>query len=118
VTLRGASGDVTVTGIQFDGALGLRSTLFELRVTTATNVPALTGGSELQAPPEEAAVPEAEGAPLPRAASKRSTATVSSGTSGAIGGPAAVASALWLAVVAATFVTRRRERRAWQASLS
>lgn len=55
VLLRGTKGDAFVSGLHFDSALGLRSTLFQLRVTTATKVPTLKGGSVLQAPPEQAA---------------------------------------------------------------
>ena len=54
VMLHGTKGDTTVSGLQFDSSLGLRSTLFELRVTTATKVASIKGGSVLQAPPEEA----------------------------------------------------------------
>nr|MBA2609424.1 SpoIID/LytB domain-containing protein [Actinomycetota bacterium] len=55
VTLHGSRGDVTVTGLEFDSALGLRSTLFDLRAVMATTVATLQGGSVLQAPPEQAA---------------------------------------------------------------
>ncbi len=55
IRLSGSRGDMTVSGLDFDSSLGLRSTLFSLRVTSAVNVPALKGGSTLQAPPEQAA---------------------------------------------------------------
>ena len=54
--LTGTAGGASVSGLDFDQALGLRSTLFTLRVTTAVDVPAVKGGSILQAPPETAPV--------------------------------------------------------------
>ena len=55
VHLTGSDGDKTVAGLAFTRALGLRSTLFSLRVTTALNVAPLSGGNTLQASPEDAA---------------------------------------------------------------
>ncbi|MEY2426436.1 MAG: stage sporulation protein, partial [Actinomycetota bacterium] len=54
LTLIGTKGDKTVSGLDFDAALGLRSTLFTLRGVMAATVATVKGGSMLQAPPEQA----------------------------------------------------------------
>jgi SpoIID/LytB domain protein len=57
VTLEGSAGPKVVTGIAFDAALGLRSTLFTLRVEAGAAPPPPPPAEEVvvQAPPEEAA---------------------------------------------------------------
>lgn len=70
VLLDGAAGPKPVPGITFDAALGLKSTLFTLRLDTSavpTEPPPPEEG--IQAPPEEAA-----GAPAPTLASTDTTA--------------------------------------------
>lgn len=119
VALRGSRGDVTVSGTDFDAALGLRSTLFTLRVTTATQVPTLKGGSVLQAPPEEAATLTPGYTAVAQATNldgDASNATVSQAKGVGAVGP--VALVLWSGVAVAAFATRRRARDAWHATLS
>ncbi|MDP1793103.1 MAG: SpoIID/LytB domain-containing protein, partial [Acidimicrobiales bacterium] len=55
IVLQGDAGDAAVTGLAFDAALGLKSTLFSLKTTMAAEVADIKGGSILQAPPEDAA---------------------------------------------------------------
>lgn len=112
IALRGNKGDVTVSGLQFDSALGLRSTLFQVRVTTATKVETLKGGSMLQAPPEEAAKVVAsevagDGVEAARPEFPPLTPIDGSPGTGVVGGFAGV---LLLAVAAATAKARRRVR--------
>ena len=59
--LDGSSGARSVTGLAFDAGLGLRSTLFTLRVTTAVPVGTLGKGAQIQALPEDAAAAAASG---------------------------------------------------------
>ncbi|MEY2468418.1 MAG: stage sporulation protein [Actinomycetota bacterium] len=115
VHLTGSDGDKTVGGLAFGRALGLRSTMFNLRVTTAIKVPALTGGSTLQAPPEDAAaITETVSAVIDTPA--KEVQVVAAGRS--LPKPAAetpsraavAAAALMLAVSLALFVRWRRQR--------
>lgn len=55
IRLDGSVGARSVTGLAFDAGLGLRSTLFTLRVTTAVPEGALGKGTQIQALPEDAA---------------------------------------------------------------
>jgi SpoIID/LytB domain protein len=120
IVLHGDHGDAAVTGLAFDAALGLRSTLFNMKPTMAAEVASIKGGSILQAPPEQAAA-LTTGRTEPIAAPSRTiedaTPTASSTTS-RVGVTGGVAIALWGVAVGLGVRTRRRERRAWQAHLS
>ena len=60
VTLDGSAGPRSVTGLAFDAALGLRSTLLTMRLGSAATAPVAPppddAGPMLQAPPEDASV--------------------------------------------------------------
>lgn len=60
VRLDGASGPRAVSGLAFDAGLGLKSTLFTLRVTTAVPEGALGTGTQIQALPDDAAIAAAD----------------------------------------------------------
>jgi SpoIID/LytB domain protein len=75
VTLDGSAGPKAVTGIAFDAALGLKSTLFTLRVENAVAPPPPPPPAEevtVQAPPEEAAAVVAEEVAGPAKEERRS----------------------------------------------
>ena len=119
VALRGSRGDVTVSGTEFDAALGLRSTLFTLRVTTATQVTTLKGGSVLQAPPEQAATLTPGYTAVPRATNLNGDASHATASNAkGVGAIGPVAVVLWSGVALAALITRRRARDAWHATLS
>jgi SpoIID/LytB domain protein len=117
--LHGSKGDVSVTGLAFDAALGLQSTLFTLRGVMAAQVATLKGGSTLQAPPEEAATltqaaPAAASQLRPDALSSPVPVLKNTGV-----GPAGiVAMMLWVGVTLGVVTTRRRARYAWRSYLS
>jgi SpoIID/LytB domain protein len=120
LTLQGAAGDKAVTGIEFDAALGLRSTLFSVRMVMATKVASLTGGSTLQAPPEEApalADPLVT-TPPPRTAAIAVGAQSPIDNEGKVGFVSLVAAALWGAIVVSAFAWRRRSKSAISRLLS
>ncbi len=112
INLIGTNGEKTVSGLEFDAALGLRSTLFTVRGVMAETVAAVTGGSILQAPPEQApALAGALGSEVaPRAAAipVRLAQPVDGGSN--VGFASLVAAALWGAVVVSSFRWRRRAR--------
>ncbi|HVT76788.1 MAG TPA: SpoIID/LytB domain-containing protein [Acidimicrobiales bacterium] len=116
IGLTGSAGDKAVTGLAFASALGLHSTLFGVKGVMATNVASLTGGSVLQAPPEDApaiadSTTDVTTPPLPSspvAVPERVAATVPS--SSGVGFFSLVAAALWGAAVVSAFRWRRRSR--------
>jgi SpoIID/LytB domain protein len=55
VSVDGSAGPRVLSGIEFAGALGLRSTLFRLHLEAADDVPSLSVPSPLQLPPEDSA---------------------------------------------------------------
>lgn len=117
--LHGDKGDASVTGLAFDAAIGLKSTLFSLKVTMATEVASIKGGSVLQAPPEEAAALTTGRTDEPVAAPRTVDATPTAATTPAsVGVIGAVGVACWLAAVAVGFWTRRRAHLSWHADLS
>lgn len=122
ISLIGTAGEKTVSGLEFDAALGLRSTLFALRAVMAETVATVQGGSTLQAPPEQApALAGALGAggePAPRTAAipVRLARPVDAG--GNVGFASLVAAALWGAVVVSALRWRRRARGAIHNALS
>jgi stage II sporulation protein D len=121
IALRGSGGDVAFTGIQFDAALGLQSTLFTVRVTTATNVTALPGAAGLQAPPEQAAAladAAATTPPPPLESQTFSPPTASTAKHGGTGPAGLLGLVLWLSVAGGVVTTRRRSREAWHRTLS
>jgi len=61
IRLDGASGPRSVSGLAFDSGLGLRSTLFTLRVTTAIPEGELGRGAQIQALPDDAAAAASDG---------------------------------------------------------
>ncbi|HVV35722.1 MAG TPA: SpoIID/LytB domain-containing protein [Acidimicrobiales bacterium] len=116
IGLTGSAGDKAVTGLAFASALGLHSTLFDVKGVMATKVASLTGGSVLQAPPEDApaiadSTPDVTAPSLPSspvAVPERVAATVPS--SSGVGFFSLVAAALWGAAVVSAFRWRRRSR--------
>ncbi|HVE93410.1 MAG TPA: SpoIID/LytB domain-containing protein [Acidimicrobiales bacterium] len=62
VRLNGVNGPRSVSGLAFDSALGLKSTLFTLRVTTAVPEGSLGRAEQIQALPDDAAAAAAEAA--------------------------------------------------------
>jgi SpoIID/LytB domain protein len=110
VDLVGGSGTKTVTGLQFDAALGLRSTLFTLKPVMAASVADVKGESLLQAPPEEAAAVASTvsepTAPPPRALD----AAASRAGHDDVGFASLIAAALWGGVVVSAILWRRRNR--------
>ena len=115
VDLDGSAGDKIVTGMQFDAILGLKSTLFDVRVVMATKVASLTGGSDLQAPPDQApaiaddSVATAAAAP-PSAVAVPVRLQSSVDPHANVGFLSLVAAAIWGAAVVSAFRWRRRER--------
>ena len=66
VTLQGSAGDKTVNGLSFDAALGLKSTLFTLRLDAVDAPPPPPPPAEsLQALPDEVAGAAADDGPVP-----------------------------------------------------
>jgi SpoIID/LytB domain protein len=123
INLVGTAGDKTVTGLQFDSALGLKSTLFDVKVVMASNVAGLTGDSQLQAPPEQAPALADETAtstpePAPRAAAIPVRMASPIDPPSNIGAFSLFAAALWGAVVVSAFRWRRRTRSAIARHLS
>ena len=122
ISLTGSKGEKIVTGLQFDSTLGLRSTLFDVKVVMATKVAGLTEGSQLQAPPEQATaiagdtVATAALPPTPAAIPVR-LARPAEDTSH-LGAFSLFAAALWGAVVVSAFRWRRRGRLAIARHLS
>lgn len=114
ITLGGTAGDQTVKGLDFDAALGLRSTLFDVKGVLAEKVATLKGVSVLQAPPEEASV-LAEPALPPTAGPARAvqiqSAAQSADDGDNVGFASLVAAALWGAVVVNTLRWRYKARR-------
>jgi SpoIID/LytB domain protein len=115
LNLIGTKGEKTVSGIDFDAALGLRSTLFTVKGVMASKVATLTGGSVLQAPPEDAsalasAAVASPAAPRTAAIPVRLQQPVDAKSS--IGLASLLAAALWGAVVVSAFRWRRRARTA------
>jgi SpoIID/LytB domain protein len=114
IDLVGSAGEKIVTGLQFDSTLGLRSTLFDVKTVMATKVASLTGGSVLQAPPEQApaladtTVVSTPLEPTPAAIPVRAAETVTPHQS--VGFISLVAAALWGAAVVSAFRWRRRVR--------
>ena len=112
LTLTGAKGDKTVTGLAFDAALGLRSTLFTLKGVMASKVATLTGESVLQAPPEDASALAGTSvttpAPARRAAIPVRLDQPVGGSS--VGFASLVAAALWGSVVMSALRWRRRSK--------
>ena len=114
ISLVGSIGEKLVTGLQFDSSLGLKSTLFDVKVVMASKVTGLTGGSLLQAPPEQApgladaAAPPNNPPQAPPAVPVRIAAATESASH--IGAFALFAAALWGAVVVSAFRWRRRAR--------
>jgi SpoIID/LytB domain protein len=115
VSLTGSAGEKMVTGLQFDRTLGLRSTLFDVKPVMAARVASITGGSVLQAPPEEApalADTTVVTDPLPPTAAaipvRASAAPVAPHDN--VGFLSLVAAALWGAAVVSAFRWRRRVR--------
>lgn len=116
LSLVGSKGEKTVSGLDFDAALGLRSTLFTLRGVMAQTVATVKGGSTLQAPPEQApALAGALGAGgdvAPRSAAIPVRLDQPVGAGDEVGFASLVAAALWGAVVVSAFRWRRRARAA------
>jgi SpoIID/LytB domain protein len=114
VDLVGSAGEKIVTGLQFDSSLGLRSTLFDVKPVMAARVESVTGGSILQAPPEEApalADTTVVSTPLPAtpaAIPVRAAEAVDPHSN--VGFLSLVAAALWGAAVVSAFRWRRRVR--------
>ncbi len=120
IVLHGDRGDATVTGLAFDAALGLKSTLFTLKTTMAAQVADIKGGSVLQAPPEQAAAlttgrPPA--APAPRRTIDGATPTAAS-TPKSVGVVGAIGVGLWVIAVGLGISRGRRSQHAWHAHLS
>jgi stage II sporulation protein D len=112
LNLIGESGEKAVTGLEFDAALGLRSTLFTVKHVMAAKVATLTGGSVLQAPPEDA--PALATAPTAEIESIRPSRAVTAGTAqplvadkNNVGLMSLIGAALWGAVVVTAFRWRR-----------
>ncbi len=115
IGLAGSGGGKVLSGIEFDRALGLRSTLFTLKGVTAAKVATLTGGSLLQAPPENAGA-LASGSDLAAIGPAQDVIPVRLGqpveTDGDVEFMSLVAAALWGAVVMSAFRWRRRAKAA------
>jgi stage II sporulation protein D len=112
LNLIGESGEKAVTGLEFDAALGLRSTLFTVKHVMAAKVATLTGGSVLQAPPEDA--PALATAPTAEIESLRPSRAVTAGSAQPlaadkdnVGLMSLIGAALWGAVVVSAFRWRR-----------
>jgi hypothetical protein len=113
ISLAGSIGEKVVTGLQFDSSLGLKSTLFDVKVVMVSKVAGVTGESTLQLPPEQApAVTESPAEPTLPAASPAVPVRVAAATEPAshVGAFSLVAAALWGAVVVSAFRWRRRGR--------
>jgi hypothetical protein len=114
IDLVGSSGEKLVTGLQFDSILGLKSTLFDVKVVMASKVTSVLGASELQAPPEDApalADTTVATSPLPQSPAAipvRVAGSVNAGPN--VGLFSLIAAALWGAVVVSAFRWRRRAR--------
>jgi stage II sporulation protein D len=112
--LVGAGGEKIVTGLEFDASLGLRSTLFSVKNVMAQKVATLTGGSVLQAPPEEA--PALAGAPTAEVESVKPSRAAPAGSQQAVasnsnvGIMSLIGAAIWGAVVVSAFRWRRAKK--------
>lgn len=111
LALVGSAGEKPVRGLDFDAALGLRSTLFNLRMVMVSQVATLEDGSMLQAPPEEASALTSEPAATPEVATPPAPMRVGSQKALAekddVGFAALIGAAIWGAVVIGAFRSRR-----------
>ena len=115
VVLDGSAGPKAVTGIAFDAALGLRSTLFSLRVDSAAAPPPPPPAEEVavQAPPDQAASVVAEEVASDTGAASTTTSVPRSGRRPADDGgggssePELLLFAAWAALAAAGAVVVR-----------